>query len=117
MRHSCEPAVAAMATDVVAVGSQDAAAGLAALYERGREAREVGLGQGNVGAVFSGVPLPDSKAVAIGKVSLFESDDAAGRSKEGGKGQQCKRVLPKDGIDVKSALLRKLARVGGDKAV
>lgn len=117
LRHSCEPAVAAVAADVVNVGSQDAAAGLAALYERGREAREAGLGQGNVGAAFSGVPLPDSKAVAIGKVSLFESDEASGRSKKGGKGQQYKRVLPKDGVNVKSTLLTRLARAGGDKAV
>lgn len=117
LRHSCEPAVAAVAADIVAVGSQDAAAGLAALYERGREAREAGLGQGDVGAAFSGVPLPTSKAVTIGKTSLFESSEVAGRSKKGSKGQQCKRVLPKNGVDVKSPLLTRLARVGDNEAV
>lgn len=108
-----------VAADIVALGSQDVASGLAALYERGREAREAGAGQGNLAAVFSGVPLPEGRAVALGKSSLFETPAAAvaatpaEKQKKGGKGQQQqqrKRAVPKDGVDVRSPLLVRLAR-------
>lgn len=106
-----------MAADIVALGSQDAASGLAALYERGREAREAGAGQGNLGAVFAGVPLPEGRAVAMGKASLQDvaagGAVAAGNQKNGGKGQQqSKRAVPKDGVDIRSPLLLRLARAG-----
>lgn len=123
LRSSCEPAVSVVAADVVALGSQDAASGLAALYERGREAREAGAGQGNLAAVFAGVPLPEGRAVALGKVSLVDTSSAgaaaAGSEKgaAGGKGkqqqQQRKRAVPKDGVDLRSPLLVRLARAGG----
>lgn len=105
-----------MAADIVALGSQDVASGLAALYERGREARDAGAGKGNLAAVFAGVPLPESRAVALGKSSLFERPAAvvaaAEKQKKGGKGQQQqrKRAVPKDGVDVRSPLLVRLAR-------
>ncbi|CAM9791012.1 unnamed protein product [Ectocarpus sp. 4 AP-2014] len=118
LRNSCEPAIAAVAADIVALGSQDAASGLAALYERGREAREAGAGQGNLGAVFAGVPLPEGRAVAMGKASLLDAPAAAGgavaagNQKKGAKGQQqqSKRAVPKDGVDIRSPLLLRLAR-------
>ncbi|CAM9759191.1 unnamed protein product [Ectocarpus sp. 12 AP-2014] len=118
LRNSCEPAIAAVAADIVALGSQDAASGLAALYERGREAREAGAGQGNLGAVFAGVPLPEGRAVAMGKASLLDAPSAAGgavaagNQKKGAKGQQhqSKRAVPKDGVDIRSPLLLRLAR-------
>ena len=112
LRHSSEPAVAAVAADIVAVGSQDVAAALAALYERGREARETGAGQGNLGAAFSGVPLPEGRAIAIGKISLFEG--AGTEAKKESRKQRHKTVPPKDGVDVRSTLLKRLARAGGD---
>lgn len=111
-----------MAADIVALGSQDAASGLAALYERGREAREAGAGQGNLAAVFAGVPLPEGRAVALGKISLLEAppraaeDVASETQKKEGKGpkkqqqQQRKRAVPKDGVDIRSPLLVRLAR-------
>lgn len=127
MRHSSEPAIAAVACDVVALGSQDAASALSALYERGREAREAGAGQGTLPSVFSGVPLPEGRAVALGRTSVLDSSSGGvegGAKKEGGSGgkgkqqqQQRKRVLPKDGVDIRSALLVRLSRAGGDTAV
>lgn len=104
-----------VAADIVALGSQDVASGLAALYERGREAREAGAGQGNLPAVFAGVPLPEGRAVALGKISLFDAPAAVvatnDKQKKGGKGQQQrKRAVPKDGVDVRSPLLVRLAR-------
>lgn len=118
LRNSCEPTIAAVAADIVALGSQDAASGLAALYERGKEAREAGAGQGNLAAVFAGVPLPEGRAVALGKTSLFDTPAvegvaAAEKQKKGGKGQQQqqrKRAVPKDGVDIRSPLLVRLAR-------
>lgn len=107
---------------MVALGSQDAASGLAALYERGREAREAGAGKGNLAAVFAGVPLPEGRAVALGKTSAVQSGGAWGsnaetekqkKGKGGGKGQaRGKRAVPKDGVDVRSPLLERLARAG-----
>lgn len=121
LRNSSEPTVAAVAADVVAVGSQDAASGLAALYERGREAREAGAGQGNLAAVFAGVPLPEGRAIALGKMSLVENAGGGAESnKKGGggsQGQQRKKTMPKDGVDLKSALLVRLSRAGGNTAV
>lgn len=114
-----------MAADIVALGSQDAASGLAALYERGREAREAGAGQGILAAVFAGVPLPEGRAVALGKTSLLEASPGAAAEgvaasetqKREGKGpkkqqqqQQRKRAVPKDGVDIRSPLLVRLAR-------
>ncbi|CAM9580999.1 unnamed protein product [Scytosiphon promiscuus] len=123
LRNSSEPAIAAVAADIVALGSQDAASGLAALYERGREAREAGAGQGILAAVFAGVPLPEGRAVALGKTSLLEApratEDATSETqKKEGKGaakkqqqqQQRKRAVPKDGVDIRSPLLVRLAR-------
>lgn len=123
MRNSSEPAISAVAADIVALGSQDAASGLAALYERGREAREAGAGQGNLAAVFAGVPLPEGRAVAVGKMGLPDAPAGEGagnteKQKKGGKGQQQqqqqqrKRAVPKDGVDLRSPLLVRLARVG-----
>lgn len=111
----------AVACDVVALGSQDAASGLAALYERGREAREAGAGQGTLPSVFSGVPLPEGRAVALGRTSVLDSGVEGGVKKGGGSGgkgqQQRKKVLPKDGVDIRSALLVRLSRAGGDEVV
>lgn len=131
LRNSSEPTVSAVAADVVALASQDAASGLAALYERGREAREAGAGQGNLGAVFAGVPLPEGRAVAAGKMGsglglgLPDAAPPAGggggagaaeKRKKGGNGQQQqqqrKRAVPKDGVDLRSPLLVRLARAG-----
>lgn len=121
LRNSSEPTISVVAADIVALGSQDAASGLAALYERGREAREAGAGQGNLGAVFAGVPLPEGRAVAMGRVGLLdaappavEGAGAAEKQKKGGKGQQQqrKRAVPKDGVDLQSPLLVRLARAG-----
>lgn len=99
----------------MALGSQDVASGLAALYERGKEAREAGSGQGNLAAAFAGVPLPEGRAVALGKISLFDAPAAVAateKQKKAGKGpqQQRKRAVPKDGVDVRSPLLVRLAR-------
>ena len=120
LRNSSEPTISVVAADIVALGSQDAASGLAALYERGREAREAGAGQGNLGAVFAGVPLPEGRAVAAGKAGLLDASPAvegagaAEKQKKGSKGQQQqrKRAVPKDGVDVQSPLLVRLARAG-----
>lgn len=119
LRHSSEPTVAAVAADVVALGSQDAASGLAALYERGREAREAGAGDGSIASLFAGIPLPEGRAVALGKMNItgdiLEGDSGEKQKKAGGKGgQQVRRVLPKDGVDIRSPLLMRLARAGGD---
>lgn len=121
LRHSCEPAIGAVVRDVVALGSQDAASALTALHERGREAREAGAGQGTLAAAFTGVPLPEARAVALGKMGVLEGVGGEGEIQQhkkqeggGGKGQQKKRVVPKVGVDTKSPLWVRLARAGGD---
>lgn len=117
LRHSSEPEIAAVVRDIVALGSQDAASALTALHERGREARESGAGQGTVAAAFAGVPLPEGRAVALGKTSVMdiggEGDDQQQQGDGVGKGQTKKKAVPKDGVDIKSPLLVRLSRAGG----
>lgn len=118
LRHSSEPAMVAVVRDVVALGSQDAASALAALHERGREARESGVGQGTLAACFTGVPLPEGRAVALGKSGVLDGVGGGEEKKKGAghKGQQQKKAVPKDGVDTKSTLLVRLARAGGESS-
>lgn len=109
MRHSAEPTLAAVVRDIVASGSQDAAAALATMHERGREAREAGTGEGNLAAAFAGVPPPEGRAIALGKMAVSDGLKT-GSSKS--KGQQGKKLVPKDGVNLKSAFLVRLARAG-----